>query len=233
MNHDETTRNDEEEWEDPEQQDWENDINESDQEDDWQDINVIDYWQAAFKGYMSYHKKDADPAILIPAPKRRSKKREDHTKGIKRKWEDEDIEEQGDEIEEEQQDDQEQVIQDVEDAEQQEATEQQYNDPYQYYNYYHQQYPHTSYQGYTSANVSGHEFAQAPPPPPPPPFPNNPSTMAAQDNEAFANMIMAWYYSGYYTGYYQVSVDEMMGAATLATAAAWMAAAVKVANEFK
>lgn len=28
MNHDETTRNDEEEWEDPEQQDWENDINE-------------------------------------------------------------------------------------------------------------------------------------------------------------------------------------------------------------
>lgn len=25
------------------------------------------------------------------------------------------------------------------------------------------------------------------------------------DNEAFANMIMAWYYSGYYTGYYQVS----------------------------
>ncbi|CDS05442.1 hypothetical protein LRAMOSA07970 [Lichtheimia ramosa] len=200
MNHDETTHNGEEEWQDPEQEDI---INEDNEEDDWQDTNVIDYWQAAFKGYMSYHKKDADPAILIPAPKRRPKK-DDHIKGTKRKWEEDEIEQQqqeeDEEIEQQQPNEEEEANEGVEEAEEQEETTDQH-----YYNYYYQQYPHaSSYQEYTSANVSGQGFAQQPPPPPPPPpFPGNPSFMAAQDNEAFANMIMAWYYSGYYTGYYQ------------------------------
>ncbi|KAJ8661304.1 hypothetical protein O0I10_003054 [Lichtheimia ornata] len=216
MYHDEATHNDKEEWEVPEQEDNAIDINEEeyDEEDDWQDTNVIDYWQAAFKGYMSYHQKDADPAILIPAPKRRPK-RDDHTKGTKRKWEDDDdkVEEQqqqDDEIEEEQEEEEqgyeEEAIEDTQwkDAEQETTDQQQYNDSYQYYNYYHQQqqYPQL-HQGYASGNVSGQGFGAQPPPPPPPPFPGNPSFMAAQDNEAFANMIMAWYYSGYYTGYYQ------------------------------
>ncbi|GAN04339.1 hypothetical protein MAM1_0061c03799 [Mucor ambiguus] len=45
-----------------------------------------------------------------------------------------------------------------------------------------------------------HYDAAAPPPPPAPPMP---LSMPAQDNEAFSNLIMSWYYAGYYTGLYQ------------------------------
>lgn len=44
-----------------------------------------------------------------------------------------------------------------------------------------------------------HYTAAAPPPAPPP----MPSSMPTQDNEAFSNLIMSWYYAGYYTGLYQ------------------------------
>ncbi|KAL9537791.1 hypothetical protein MBANPS3_011465 [Mucor bainieri] len=35
------------------------------------------------------------------------------------------------------------------------------------------------------------------------PAPPMPPSMPAQDNEAFSNLIMSWYYAGYYTGLYQ------------------------------
>ncbi|KAL7332183.1 hypothetical protein PS15p_204263 [Mucor circinelloides] len=41
------------------------------------------------------------------------------------------------------------------------------------------------------------QYAAAPAPPPMPP------SMPTQDNEAFSNLIMSWYYAGYYTGLYQ------------------------------
>ncbi|KAK4520088.1 signal recognition particle subunit [Mucor velutinosus] len=43
-------------------------------------------------------------------------------------------------------------------------------------------------------------YAAAAPPAPAPPMP---PSMPAQDNEAFSNLIMSWYYAGYYTGLYQ------------------------------
>lgn len=39
---------------------------------------------------------------------------------------------------------------------------------------------------------------------PPPPVAVN-SSDVADDNDALASMLMAWYLSGYHTGYYQVS----------------------------
>lgn len=95
------------------------------------------------------------------------------------KLEEEQEEEQEEELEEELEEEQEEEEEEEEHVYENTSKKAKYQDNQQEYYYQHPQY------------------AAAPAPPPMPP------SMPTQDNEAFSNLIMSWYYAGYYTGLYQ------------------------------
>ncbi|SAL96954.1 hypothetical protein [Absidia glauca] len=79
-------------------------------------------------------------------------------------------------------------------AEDQEHNEDYYGESSYDYNY--------DYYYYHNNNDYAYQQPQAAAPPPMPFAP--PASASPEGNEAFTNMIMAWYYSGYYTGLYQI-----------------------------
>ncbi|CAO3589197.1 unnamed protein product [Absidia cylindrospora] len=83
-----------------------------------------------------------------------------------------------------------------------------YHDYYNGYGYDYEQYPQYD-QSYQDQHQDQHQHQPQPQSAPVPP----PPTMFGQQgsgNEAFTNMIMAWYYSGYYTGLYQVNIKRLL-----------------------
>ncbi|KAI8141437.1 hypothetical protein BJV82DRAFT_619188 [Fennellomyces sp. T-0311] len=158
-------------------------------DDPWQDTELIDYWDASLTGYKSYHNKDENPAVLIPAPRIKKK-----TLGKRKRVKFDDQVQETKEVEQEATHDETVVEQQQQQQEEHiDNNDDQQYDYQQYDEYYQQQYPQT-----------------ARPPPPPPPMPGMAGNGAAED-EAFSNLIMAWYYSGYYTGYYQAQYRNRNG----------------------
>ncbi|KAI9316412.1 hypothetical protein BX666DRAFT_1950333 [Dichotomocladium elegans] len=231
-------------WEGPDNEEYnQGDQSRDDDQDIWHDTSLINYWDAALRGYMSFHKKDAEPAILIPAPNRKQpQKNIIESSKRKRSIEDEGYPEEGekdrkmednrhDQIDEpivtggadfggaeDGAEEEEVVEEDVaaateEEEEEEEGEEGEADAPeeqgqessYGYQNFYSEPYYQSYYypQSYYHASSDAAQ-AHPPPPPPPMPFPGQPPAVAGYTNDdGFANMIMAWYYSGYYTGYYQ------------------------------
>ncbi|KAI9484552.1 hypothetical protein BDB00DRAFT_878682 [Zychaea mexicana] len=153
--------------------------NENDNDDLWQDTDLIQYWDAALKGYKSYYNKEDNPAVLIPAPKKRSataisKQQQKSVTGKRKRvsfdlQKEQEGEEGGDDgrsvpetfkaappqmaAEEEQE-----YAQDQPNGEEYHDQQQQHHDDYNnYYYYYDQQQQQPQYP------------QTAPPPPPPPP----------------------------------------------------------------